>query len=567
MLDEKDIVSPTRLLIANRSIAIQEHHEINQPNLIFKMSVHPRPQAWFETNVPNVAEFITRIKAEIDAGKRHILVKAPVKSGKRLMVEFLSVFLPGCPVKYVTSLNRKDVKKQKDELERYGIDTYVLSDAEKCRECIEGVRSHLRRSPFVVCCFDECDYGSGDRQIMSSFYEAFIDEPNVVKVYFSATAHETAASDVSCRANYVAMTYVPPASYCGASYFLANDLVFNPQPFFENVLGRVEVTEHAKQVLRASITDERHIAVVRTTRAIPTALFKNPVVREEIEGQLLKARPGKPWKIVPVDQKDSHDWEDRVIRIGYTCDTEFNYLFVILQTCTRGTDLKGWHRNLAFWHDERASENVNLNTMIQAVLRPCHYSSDYEGVPQPVRLYVDRRVVQMAADDDMEAYLAAGGKEPARTKAVSPGRQALGWAKPIRFRIPARLRTEQHIENYYKPNANDDIREWWMSRLETLLSEENLALLAGRTMKGKRLNTGIFTVHRAYVENRASRPGGGNTNMDEIRQDHFWLDIATEEHEGIPVGTAYITYGIPERNAELLRTKPASMYESRRGDL
>jgi hypothetical protein len=390
------------------------------------MSVHPRPQAWFAENVPTVVAFITRIKQQIDAGKRHILVKAPVKSGKRLMVEFLSVFLPTCRVKYVTSLNRKDVKSQKSELERYGVKTHLMSDADRREEAIADMRIDLSGRHLVVCCFDECDYGSGDRQIMGPFYEAFLDEPNVVKVYFSATAHETAVSDVSSRADYVAMTYEPPASYCGAPYFLANNLVFNPQPFFENEDGWVRVTEHGLNVIRESVTAERHIAVVRTTRAIPTALFKNEQVKAALAEQLAEAKQdGKVWDIRAIDDKSPFDWEDRVTRIGCTMDTETNHLFVILQTCTRGTDLKGWHHKLAFWHDRRESETVNLNTMIQAVLRPCHYSTDYAGVPQPVRLYVDRRVVQMAADDNTEAYLAAGGKAPARTRVRPTQKYAL----------------------------------------------------------------------------------------------------------------------------------------------
>jgi hypothetical protein len=525
--------------------------------------------------VPTVAEFISRVKAQIDAGKRHILIKAPVKSGKRIMVEFLSVFFPDCRVKYVTSLNRKDVKAQKAELERYGIKTHLMTDAEKREEATKDMRFNLdeeRRR--VICCFDECDYGSGGRQIMGPFYETFIDETNVVKVYFSATAHETAASDVSMRGDYVAMTYVPPPTYCGAEYFLANNLVFNPQPFFENDGGRIRVTEHGISVIRESITPDRHIGVVRTTKAIPTALFKDEDVKEALAAQLAAAKgDGKVWEIRAIDDKSPFDWEDRVTRIGCTMDTEINRLFVIMQTCTRGTDLKGWHHKLAFWHDRRESEAVNLNTMIQAVLRPCHFSTDYASGAQPVRLYVDRRVVQVAADDDIEAYLAAGGKAPARTKAVSPSRQALGWAQPIKFHIPARLRTPANLEEYFEANLTDERREWWKARLQTLLNPSEFELLAGRTLKGKRIydsadtGGGIFTVHKAYTEKRASRPGGGNTNMDEIRQDHYWLDIAKEDLPGMRAGTAYITYGTVERSAELLRTTPASMYEARRGEL
>lgn len=535
---------------------------------------HPRPAAWFEQHVATVVEFVGRIREQIAAGKHHILVKAPVKSGKRLMVEFIAVLL-GLRMKYITSLNRKDVQVQKDELERYGVRTHLTSDEGKVDDAIDDVQFDLRNGHTVIACFDECDYGSGARQKLAKLYEEFIDCAAVVKIYFSATAHEAAASDLSMRADYVVLTYVPPPTYCGAEYFLTNGLVFEPQAFFEMEDGdpRVRVTEHGIHVIRASITPERHIGVVRTTRAIPTAHFKIRAARIEIERQLYAAMPdGKPWKIVPVDEKDSHDWENRNTRIGYTADREFNYLFVIMQTCTRGTDLKGWHSTLAFWHDKRGSDTVNLNTMIQAVLRPCHYSSDYGGVSQRVRLYVDRRVVQMAADDDMDAYLESGGKVPARTKTASPRRPATGWGVPIRVVLPDHVLAHSDLRS----NLTSSRREWFISQLMPLLTDAEREILSGRALKTKRTydrtstGGGIFTVHRAYVEGRGTHPGGGNPNgIEEIRNTHFWLDIATEPLEGIASGTAYITYGtVEERDiAAILKTTRASMFEARRGEL
>jgi hypothetical protein len=245
-----------------------------------------------------------------------------------------------------------------------------------------------------------------------------------------------------------------------------------------------------------------------------------------------------------------------------------------MQTCTRGTDLKGWHAALAFWHDERVSDNVSLNTMIQAVLRPCHYSTDYGGTPQRVRLYVDRRVVQMAADDNMETYLAAGGKVPARTKTASPRRPVTGWGVPIRVALPDAMLAHSDLRG----NLTTSRRAWFIAQILPLLSEADRAILTGRELKGKRTydsastEGGIFTVHRAFVDRRASHPGGGNPGGNEdIRNTHFWLDIATEPIDGIVRGTAYITYGTAAAARDdvsaLLKTTRASMFEARRGDI
>jgi hypothetical protein len=536
------------------------------------MNSHPLSREWFVESTPTVAEFVGQILAQVAAGKRHILVKAPVKSGKKVITEFIAMSFSDRRTKYITSLNRKDVKTQKAELEKYGISCFCTSGADIVSAAIADVRFDIKGKRQVVCCFDECDYGSASRQLLASLYEAVLDELRVVNIYFSATSHETAASNLTTRADFVALTYTPPSEYCGARYFLDNELVFDPLPFFDDEDGCIRVTKHGICVIRDSITPDRHIAVVRVTRAFPTARFKDEDVKAAIAAQLMTEVPGgKPWDIHAIDNASPFNWEDRITMRGYTGDDEVNHLFVIHQTCTRGTDLKGWHHKLAFWHDQRGSEAVSLNTMIQAALRPCHYSSNYGGVPQRVRLYVDRRIVKMAADDNMEEYLAASGKAPARTKAENPRGQAPGWAKPIRVHIPQRLRTPSNVEEYFEGNLTDDRRDWWMARLRTLLSEEEYRLLEGRTLKGKRANgTGIATVHKAYTEGRGSRPGGGNVGMDEIRQRHFWLDIATEDLTGVRAGTAYITYGIKEEKASGhrgLKTTPASMFESRKGDI
>lgn len=529
---------------------------------------HPYPAAWFTANRPAVAEFVNEILAAIRRGVKHILIKAPVKSGKRVIVECLSVLFPGYRVKYITSLNRIDVKNQKEELETYGISTLLTKDDAAVTGAIQEISRNIDDGHRVMLCYDECDYGSGNRQKLARLYQAFINEPDAVKLYFSATAHETEASTLSGRDDFQVMPYVPPPEYCGAGYFYQNNLVFEPNPFFEMELGDVVVSEHGKQVIRDSITPERHIGVVRTTRGIPTALFKNTQVRRELERQLHAINPdGRPWTITPVDQKDSHDWENPITRRGFVMDTESNHLIVIMQTCTRGTDLKGWHAKLAFWHDQRDCEKVNLNTMIQAVLRPCHYSTDYAGVPQRVRLYVDPRVVKVAWDDDIEDYINHSGKSPTRTRTSPVRGNAVGWGVPFKVTLPNELLTSAEISS----QICDATRAVLTPAILNLLTAEERIKLQGRTLKHKRCYNpgvvgGIFTVNRAFNASNISCPGGGMTDeIQEIRNNHFWIDIAMDDLNGIPRGTAFITYGDPQaRRNGVIHATTASMYESRR---
>lgn len=374
---------------------------------------HPRSISWFERMRPEVVALVYQILQASLEGKRHILIKAQVKSGKKDIVECLSRLNRNGHVTYATALNRKDVKNQQEELVLYDIATRVINKDIECTAAITDITRRMLLAR-VWLCFDECDYGSGERQKIAPLFRELIDTPNVIKVYFSATSHETEASTLKDRPDFKMLTFVPPVTYHGAQYFLDEELVFDSEQFFETdeETGDIHLTAHAETVIQESISAERHICVVRVGTGIPIKDLKKRPIKRAIENELNGiVSNGRPWEIVPVDATDPHDWEDRKTRNMYVRDTEVNYLFVLKQTCSRGTDLKGWHSTLAFWHDNRKHDGKSRpNTLIQAFLRPAHY-----GAPQAIRLYVSKEVVELAATDNMASYLKERGKPPART--------------------------------------------------------------------------------------------------------------------------------------------------------
>jgi hypothetical protein len=548
---------------------------------------HPFDKTWFQVNRAALVSFCEQIhEAIVVRGKRHILIKAPVKSGKRVIMEFLSVLLADHRVKYITSLNRVDVKNQQEELESYGINTHLTKDDRSVTQVIAEIEYDIAHAFAVIAGFDECDYGSGDRQKMARLYKKFADVTAVVKLYISATAHETEASRISHRPDFEAFTYEPPPEYCGAKFFLDAGLVYEPLPFFEieEGTGNLRLTNHAKQVLRESINVDRHIGVVRTTRKIPTRDFHMTITRKSIERQL-QAVTGKPWELVVVDQTNAFDWEDSRNQ-NMTLNKKTNYLIVIMQTCTRGTDLKGWHHKLGFWHDQRAADAVNLNTLLQAI-RVCHYSSDYpdgdfnpggpgKPTPQAIRLYMDPRIVRMAADDDLRAYLAAGGKVPTRTTTGRPrGRPSSteGWGVPFAITLPDSLCSELAALNATAAN-----RPRWTAEILPLIPEDMRDSFVGRELSTKRTAPdGVRLVHRDVVAREPCRanPGGAmNDTIFDARMEYFWLDIATldlplDDGTTIRKGTAYVTYGVeipsetssPAESPHPIHAKSSSMYE------
>jgi len=376
---------------------------------------HPHRAIWFSIHRCEIVNFVNNdIVPNIQAGKRHLAIKAPVKSGKREIVEYLKIRCNELgmkhSVKYITALNRRDVKSQKVELEKYGIDTHCISGKTPCDEAIMSIEL----SECSISCMDECDYGSGSRQRMAPLFTKLMDIVPHVFLYFSATIEETLASTIKNRPDFYQMRYTPPPTYRGAEWFYEKDLVFEAFPFFEkDDGGNILFTEHAKNVIRESMKPGRNVGVVRVSSGIHTRSFYPDVVRNDLQKKLNLLVPGaKPWKIVVGDEKHIIEWESEETGGGHVNNKNWQYLIVICQTCTRGTDLKQWHKGLAFWHDSRQANKSNANTLAQAVLRVSHYGE--EG--HPIRLYADERLIKYVIDDDFDAYAASGGKAPTRTK-------------------------------------------------------------------------------------------------------------------------------------------------------
>ena len=187
---------------------------------------HPHTAHWFSSNRSEIVAFGNDVILQIQAGKRHIAIKAPVKSGKREIVEYISARSKQLGMKhsmfYITALNRKDVKSQKEELEKYTINTHCISGDIQCYDAIEAIEL----SDYSISCIDECDYGSGKRQKMAPLFNKFIDIVPHVFLYFSATIEETSVSAIKNRPDFHQMEFIPPPTYRGAKWFLDNGLVF-----------------------------------------------------------------------------------------------------------------------------------------------------------------------------------------------------------------------------------------------------------------------------------------------------------------------------------------------------
>jgi hypothetical protein len=392
----------------------------------------PLPKGWFRQHRKEIYKFAEDVKKTEQSGKRIMLVVAPVKAGKKEITECVKLEYPDYKAYYLTSLSRKDVKQQQNTLSKYGIETHVPRD-NNIDEINEEILKHIEEGKRVLIFWDECDYGSGTTQKLSRIFKEFVDTPEIVHLLISATPEETLFSSLADRSDFKQLHFTPPKEYNGAKYFLENNLVDIPKPFLEKLsktTADISFTVHALEVMRKSYTPTRNIGCVRVTgKTITTVMILAKLAElERVLNQHFNGNyHGRPFKIEVFDANNEMKWEHRITCRGYTCaPLQYNYLFIINQTCTRGTDLKGWHANLAFWHDARSCKSSNLNTLLQAILRPSHYSSCYmtkviendkeveKPTSQPIRLYVDKAAVK-AATGDYTDYKKENGKAPTRT--------------------------------------------------------------------------------------------------------------------------------------------------------
>ena len=390
------------------------------------MSDHPHTMSWFSKERKEIVSFVKKLKVSMEAKKRLLLVIAQVKAGKKEIVECIKLEYPDFKAYYITSLNRKDVKNQQEELAKYEIETYVVNSDGVIDDIIEEVNEYVKKGTTVIFFWDECDYGSGKTQKLNRLFAPFMDTKQIIHILISATPQETLFSSLIQRSDFATLTFTPPDEYKGAQYFLENNLVFIPKPFLQkssDIVPTLTFTAHAFEVIRSSFTPQRNIGAIRITgRALTLDIIRAQLTK--LEGDVNRhfngGMHGRSFSIKVIDAKDGLNWEDPLECHTYKTYPR-NWLFMFNQTCTRGTDLKGWHTNIAFWHDARSCSSCNLNTLLQAILRPAHYSSCYmsnEAIPtataQAIRLYVDKPAVKAATGDYTE-YGKAKGKAPTRT--------------------------------------------------------------------------------------------------------------------------------------------------------
>jgi hypothetical protein len=363
---------------------------------------------------------------------RRILIRAPVKSGKREFAEYLALrdfsFTQKKRHVFVSAWHREADEEQRDELKEHNLDVFSINNKKNTSKCLQYLKDHIENGIKVVVHLDECDHGAGSRQLLSQIWRLIRDHDDILVILYSATPEEALLSkDFEDSTDYdndyeellnefedeaVIVTYKPPLEFCGPNKFLDEGLVYNAKPFFEKTGGSFQLTNQGREIIKdfeESIKHDkrRNIMMIRLSYSDKNTKKNNEEKRKKSIYQFLsnidKFPELKDYLIVADDDGikfpkgrglyscEKVKWSDPIYWKKTT--TDMPVIVVYDQTSSRSTEWK-CHDRIFATHDFR--HTVTFSVLSQAQERVNHYSTKY-GEFQSIRVYGHLPTFQLSA--------------------------------------------------------------------------------------------------------------------------------------------------------------------------
>jgi hypothetical protein len=416
---------------------------------VINMAEQQQPKPWsvdyFERARPHMTNWVKQYLLPYihSPGHSKISIKAPVKSGKREIVEYVAqrdiVSGSGNPERvhmFVSSWHRTADAEQREELGQQNINVFSTTSHKRVESCKAWINERVRERKIIVMHLDECDYATAPLQILSSLWQFIrsIRECTVKVILYSATPEEViyaSARNVETLEEHELLhdilvtnqlTYVPSEGYCGAGRFLQEGLVANALPFFEKVETDHEtetgfmISQQGRQIINnlneaVKVNPRRNCIVLRLSYSEggnkvenkAFHIFINNVYRFlELHGHGYSIIYDKSTGCVKPAQKstavsvraDRIEWSEQSYWDDLAEGPRRKYIFVIDQTSSRSTE---WacHDRIFAYHDFR--HVVQYTTVAQAQERVNHYTQRYGNEFQRIQVYGHLPTFQLSA--------------------------------------------------------------------------------------------------------------------------------------------------------------------------
>jgi hypothetical protein len=387
--------------------------------------VNEPPKPWsistFERERPHLTQFVRDKMLPLIDSKicRCIVVRAPVKSGKREIVEYTAMrdFKAEKSNRvhaFISAWHRTADEDQRNELNVHNMKVFSITTEKSVTLFHKWLETNKNKD--IILHFDECDYGSGKKQTLSKVWTSVRDSPNIINILYSATPEEVLYSEeVESEEYHVLMedinegehiNYTPPDGYCGPARFLEEKLVHEAIPFFYKnkdnfVLSKqgFKIVKDLKKSLETYPT--RNIIVLRLSGSDKGNKKDNKSIYQFLKN--IDSFPELADFSIIVDKSENMDGirNQKIVMEKIQWSNPFYWkqksshptLIIIDQTSSRSTE---WacHDRVYATHDFR--HKVQYSTVSQAQERVNHYKKRYGGF-QPIHVYGHTRTFQLSA--------------------------------------------------------------------------------------------------------------------------------------------------------------------------
>lgn len=180
-----------------------------------KMS-HPWPLDYYGIQRPEQYDYCKNVICKTDF--KFGVVKAPVKSGKRSMVEIMALLKSEATHVFISALHRRADLEQRKELMKYNIKVHTISTKKMADFCLEEVLLLCEKNNQIYIHLDELDYGCRYDQLLAGVYNKLREKTNIKFILYSATVDivNERFLDVNIGKDYVTFPpFLPSSLYYG----------------------------------------------------------------------------------------------------------------------------------------------------------------------------------------------------------------------------------------------------------------------------------------------------------------------------------------------------------------
>ena len=343
----------------------------------------PKTIDYFKQQRPELYNYV--LNDVIPENKKFKLVPAPVKSGKRGMVEVHSLLDKESSHIFLTALHRTADENQRNELASYGIKVFSINNTKKKNECIKYIDDQLARGKEIKPHLDELDFGCGDKQLLNYIYSAYKNNPHVTFILYSATI-EVAKKEFLVVNNieefHECKPFNPPPTYFGIKKFLDKKKFHQATPFLTYDCNNesIKITTQGENLIKKlkentnNTNNKRHIAVLRLAGNFKTndkkSISQFDTMKENSD--YIEEKYGIRLKFVGSNDY-SVEWDN--LKTWGDYNPAIPYIFVINQVAGRSTEWK-CHPYLVWYHTMR-TDDTPTSTIIQDQERPVYYTINY----------------------------------------------------------------------------------------------------------------------------------------------------------------------------------------------